>query len=117
MKKILITMAAVLMLAATLLVGCSGTPETLEGTTWEVETLESKGVDVLQAAAASGITGTISATFQDGEFTLYWMGEQNAASYTYEDGVLTIDGVSTTVKGDTIEFLNLDSSHIVMKRK
>jgi uncharacterized lipoprotein YehR (DUF1307 family) len=117
MKKILAAMVAVMAVATMLLVGCgSSAPETLEGTVWEVTAAEANGVDIIGTASAAGLSGEMTCTFQDGEAVLNLMGQENTATYTYKDGTVTIEGESTTITDNTIEF-NVDGVHLVMKKK
>ena len=113
MKKIIMVVAAVMVLSLSLLVGCGGggeAPETLEGTTWEVTQYSMDGqnmdLDLL------GVTLTLH--FENGQVTSN--GFVETTTYTYENGKLTIDGDTGDVTGDTIH-LSSGGNSMTLTRK
>lgn len=117
MKKVILSVFAVMILAVSLLVGCGGgAPNTLEGTTWTIEEASQNGMDVIEMAGQMGLSGESTCVFQDGEVTLTLVGQKITSDYTYENGQLTIEGETAPVNGDTVEF-NVDGVRLVLKKK
>ena len=107
MKKIIMAIAAVMVLSLSLLVGCGGgAPETLEGTTWSITEVSVNGqkVDVNQLAEALGqSTDNYVVTFgANGQGTANAAGNSMTFEYSYADGKLSTAGQTFDVSGDTI---------------
>ena len=113
MKKIVLSIFAVMVLCLSLLVGCGGNtdfdetgsqigvenPKTLEGTTWEVIRFEADREQITPKEDSPSVT----VTFKDGEAILKGLGDEDRViAYSYEDGVLIIEGTSCDVRGETI---------------
>ncbi len=112
MKKtatIVISMLAVVVLAMTALVGCGGgTPDSLAGTSWKVSTINYNGVDmnVDDYLKMAGMSGEMVFVFSESTVDAQVNGESmgTSASYTYKDGVITIDGQDGKVEGNNMSF-------------
>lgn len=100
MKKIVMAVAAVMVLSLSLLVGCGGgnAPDTLEGTTWEVSQYSMNGQEMDLSALGMRLT----LRFENGQ--VISNGFIETADYTYENGKLTIEGDTAAVTGSTIHF-------------
>lgn len=118
MKKVVLSLVAAVVLAMSLLVGCGGgnAPDTLEGTTWTITKAEAQGVDAVALAKAAGMSSEMTCKFQDGKAVLNMMGSTTSGDYSYSDGKLTLEGETTTVNGNTIEF-DVEGVHLVMEKK
>ena len=118
MKKIIMAIAAVMVLSLSLLVGCGGNaPETLEGTTWEITeyVLEGQKVDINALTQLAGMDAP-SLKFENGEVSISGLGSVGSTPYTYENGKLTIQGDSVDVNGDTIQ-VAFGNSSMTLKKK
>ena len=107
MKKIIMAVAAVMVLSLSLLVGCGGgAPDTLEGTTWSIKEVSMNGqtVEVQKLAEALGeSTDNYVVTFgENGQGTANAVGNSMAFEYSYENGKLITGGQTFDVNGDTI---------------
>ena len=132
MKKKILAMAAVLVLAVTLLAGCGRDthdrpdektlenashmgyeqPETLEGTVWKVTKVEWEDQHYTPNAESEEVTFT----FKDGIATMAGGDQAKSAEYVYENGRLTIGGDICEVRGNTI-LVYLDNTIITIVRK
>lgn len=124
MKKIVIALAAVLTLTASLLVGCDGgggAPASIEGT-WEVTESFQNGQDMLALAKNMyGDDATMTIEFKDGKMSMSAMGDtEDLGSYIYENGKLKTgtsdNGVDVKVTGNTMT-MEFGGSKLVMKKK
>lgn len=114
MKKIVLAIFAVMVLSLSLLVGCGENTEyvddfgsevgvenlkTLEGTTWNVIRFEADREQITPKEDSASVT----VTFKDGDAVLKGLGEEDRViAYSYEDGVLIIEGTTCDVRGETI---------------
>ena len=100
MKKALLALAAVLVMAASFLVGCGS--DSLANTTWEATTIEMGGqtYDVQKLAEAMDSDEGITFQFTEDKIIASFMGDEDKkeVAYTYENGKLTIEGESFEVK-------------------
>ena len=120
LSKILLAAVAVMLLSMSVLVGCGGggTPDSLEGTKWGIESISYNGVnmDVAQYAQMAGVSADqMVIEFKDGKATAAGVGS-SAVDYTYENGKVTIQGTTFDVKGDTME-IEESGVKMVLKRK
>lgn len=124
MKKIIVSLVAVMVLAMSLLVGCGNSssggnaPETLEGTTWEAVTVtkDGKSYDMDELLKDSAAIGGVTVEFQDGKVIAQFMGQKSETGYTYEEGKLTIEGQTIEV-GEDAFVLSMDNMGFQMKKK
>ncbi len=119
MKKLAAAIAAALVLAASAvcLTACGGggtdtgvvqqQAATLAGTRWDITSMTVNGttMSIEEMEQLYGSDLEMYFSFADSTVTSHLMGETNTTSYTYENGVLTIDGESTTISGDTMTFV------------
>ena len=116
--KIMLAVFAVMLLSMSVLVGCGGAPESLDGTKWELSKLSGNGIemDAKQAAAmltTGGSADGLYIEFKDGK--AYASGSSSAQEYTYEGGKITMDGQQGTVNGNTMTFtINQNGMELTM---
>lgn len=131
MKKLAAAIAAAMVLAASAvcLTACGGgTPAVndtsvsaqqdvfvLEGT-WQITEATAQGVDAVEAAKQMGKEDQMTVTFQNGVATVNLMGDITTGSYTYENGVLNLEGGIAKIDGNRIEF-NVEGVHMVLEKK
>ena len=114
LKKILIGTAAAALLSVSVLTGCGGGPATLEGTTWEVEKMTSGGADMTgMVESLGGMTCEFKA---DGQLIMTVSGRTSAVQYTYNEGVLMVEGDEGQFSGDTITF-TVGGDTLILKQK
>lgn len=120
MKKIVLSLVAVMVLAMSLLVGCGGgTPDSLEGSTWEITSMKANGqeIDVKKMSEAIGESGGFTVSFgANGEGKVEAMGQSQTFEYEYKDGKLITEGESFDVNGDTI-VMEAGGASMTLKRK
>lgn len=120
MKKAIFSMLAVLVLAVTLLVGCSSeAPDTLEGTTWSIVSVASgdQTLDVKEMAEKMGASDQCIVTFEeDGKGVARVVDQVQNFTYSYEKGKLTTEGKTFDVTGDKI-VLEMDGVTMTLERK
>ena len=118
MKKIVMAIAAVMVLSLSLLVGCGGSaPETLEGTTWEITeyVIEGQKMDINALTQLAG-TEAPALKFENGMVSISGLGSMGSTAYTYENGKLTIEGETVDVTGNTIH-VGFGNSSMTLTKK
>ena len=106
LSKILLAAFAVMLLSMSVLVGCGGgTPDSLEGTRWEPDSVTYNGqtLDISQYAQIVEIPASdMSIDFKDGK-VIFGGVYTSSDDYTYENGKVSFRGVTFDVKGDSME--------------
>ena len=124
MKKIIVSILAAMVLAASsavVMTGCGGAPASIEGT-WEVTESFQNGQDMLALAKSMyGDDATMTIEFKDGKMSMSAMGDtEDLGSYIYENGKLKTgtsdNGVDVKVTGNTMT-MEFGGSKLVMKKK
>ena len=112
MKRVLAAIAAATVLAtsAVCLTACGGDnggtvieqqQASIAGTTWDIMEVT---VTREQLETANGGPVEMYFYFDDSTVSYYLMGETESTDYTFENGVVTIEGESSTISGNTLEF-------------
>ena len=111
LEKVLLAAFAVMLLSMSVLVGCGGggTPESLDGTKWELSKVSGNGIEMdakqaamMLATGDSDAAANMNFEFKDGK--VYVFGETDGKDYTYENGKITLDGQQGTVNGNSMTF-------------
>ena len=97
MKKAIMAIAAVMVLSLSLLVGCGDTPDSLEGTTWEITSISYSGQSIDPSTM-----GDARITFKDGMVGPTDSNPENLVAYTYEDGIVIFNDTVFEVNGNTM---------------
>ena len=133
MKRVFAAAAAALVLAtsAVCLTACGGDTgagtgtvveqqtDSLAGTTWDIVEVTMQGTTLTKQQMEDQLGGQpldMYFQFTDTTVSYYLMGETDTTEYTYENGVLTIDGVSTTINGNTMNFNTGSEGYKLVKR-
>ena len=130
MKRVLAAAAAALVLAtsAVCLTACGGDnggtvieqqQASIAGTTWDIVEVTSQGVTMTKDQLEDQLGGQsidMYFYFSDTEVTFNLMGETETTTYTYENGVVTIEGVSSTINNNTMYFNPGSDAYKLVKR-
>lgn len=78
----------------------------VEGVTWKITSITKDGIDVVEMAIQQGMVNAdeLTCVFEDGIVTANLMGDKITGDYTYENGVLTVDGVKGEVSSNSLVF-------------
>ncbi len=115
MKKFL----AVALMSLVIICSLTGCGSGISGTTWKLSAMNYGGtiydMDTLEEL---GFTEDyMYFVFADETCTVYIDGEGTEIGYTYEDGVLSLDGYDCTLDGSTFTLTGDESSLIFTKSK
>ncbi len=153
MKKtaaLMISILAVVVLAALSLTGCGGAPDSIVGTTWKLTGVTVNGQTVPPSLAAAGLNGDMTVTFgpdgtaevkggttgsgyiqraqrssvmitEEGEVESSTSSPEQEASvtavYSYENGIVTIEGDSGRIEGNRMTFEVADGMGLVFEKQ
>ena len=78
----------------------------IEGVTWKIKSITQDGTDIVAMAVQQGLVNAdeLTCVFEDGIVTANLMGDEITGDYTYENGVLTVDGVEGEVSSNSLVF-------------
>ncbi len=129
MKRVLAAAAAALVLAtsAVCLTACGGDDAgvvqqqtaSLAGTTWDIVEVTAQGTTMTKQQLEAQLGGQsidMYFYFTETEVTFNLMGQTETTNYTFENGVVTIEGVSSTINGNTMYFNPGSEAYKLVKR-